>query len=446
MAQSRAIDVSEFIDRSRVSPFQVTTIVLCGLVAMLDGFDAQVIGYVIPAIAKSWGIQGPAIGATFKWAVFWGLVGLTLGALAGGPLADRFGRKTVMLVSVLIFGVFSIVTAGSTDIASLSLFRFLTGLGLGGSMPNTIALTAEYSPHRLRTTLITVMFTGFPVGNVAAGLASAALIEQYGWQGVFYAGGIAPLVLLPFALLLLPESVRFLVAQRQSGARIATTLAKIAPDPALRPDAHYTLPEAALKGVPVKHLFRDGRAAGTMLLWVAFFMNLLIIYFFVTWLPQLLSQVGLSAQHSILTAALFNGGGAIGGVVVGILTDRSEPYRLIVGAFFAAALCIVGVAYAGASLPMLVVSIFFTGVTVVGAQNGINALSARLYPTDVRSTGVSWGLGIGRIGSIVGPFLGGVLISMGWSPNTLFLVVAVPALVAAAAMTVMTGTRLARTA
>ncbi|HVM80187.1 MAG TPA: aromatic acid/H+ symport family MFS transporter [Stellaceae bacterium] len=444
MAQSRAIDVSEFIDRSRVSPFQVTTIVICGLVAMLDGFDAQLIGYVIPAIAKAWGIQGPAIGATFKWAVFWGLVGLTLGALGGGPLADRFGRKTVMLASVLIFGVFSIVTASATDIATLSLFRFLTGLGLGGSMPNTIALTAEYSPRRLRTTLITVMFTGFPIGNVAAGLASAALIEHYGWQGVFYAGGIAPLVLLPFALLLLPESVRFLVAQRQSGARVAATLGRIALDPALRPDARYTLPEAELKGLPVKHLFRDGRAAGTLLLWLAFFMNLLIIYFFVTWLPQLLGQVGLSAQHSILTAALFNSGGAIGGVIVGILTDRSEPYKLVIGAFAAAVPCIVGVAFAGASLPMLVVSIFLTGVTVVGAQNGINALAARLYPTDVRSTGVSWGLGIGRIGSIVGPFIGGVLISMGWRPNTLFLVVAVPAAIATVGMIFMSRTALAR--
>jgi len=444
MALAREIDVSEFIDRHKVGSFQIATILICGLVAMLDGFDAQVIGYVIPAIAKSWGIQGPAIGATFKWAVFWGLVGLTLGALAGGPLADRLGRKSVMLASVLIFGVFSIVTAQATDIASLSLFRFLTGLGLGGSMPNTISLTAEYSPHRLRTTLITVMFAGFPVGNVAAGLVSAALIEPYGWPSVFYAGGIAPLVLLPFALLLLPESVRFLVAQRQSGARIAATLGRIAPDPALRPDANYTLPEVELKGLPVQHLFRDGRAMGTLLLWLAFFMNLLIIYFFVTWLPQLLGQVGLSAQHSILTAALFNSGGAIGGIVVGILTDRSEPYRLIVAAFGAAVFCIVGVAYAGASLPSLVVSIFLTGVTVVGAQNGINALAARLYPTDVRSTGVSWGLGIGRIGSIVGPFIGGELISMGWSPNRLFLVVAVPAAIATAGMLFMSCTRLAR--
>lgn len=438
------VDVAEFIDRAGVSPFQITTLVICGLVAMLDGFDAQLIGYVIPAIAKEWGIQGPAIGGTFKWAIFWGLIGLTLGALTGGPLADRFGRKTVMLVSVAIFGAFSIVTAGATDIASLSLFRFLTGLGLGGSMPNTIALTAEYSPHRIRTTLITVMFTGFPVGNVAAGLVSVPLIEHYGWQGVFYAGGIAPLVLLPIALLLLPESVRFLVARRRNAERVAATLARIAPDPALRPDTHFTLPETELRGLTVRHLFREGRAAGTLLLWVAFFMNLLIIYFFVSWLPQLLRQVGLSAEHSILTAALFNGGGAIGGVVVGILTDRNEPYKLIIGSFAAAVVFIAGVAFAGGSLPMLVVSIFLTGVTVVGAQNGINALAARIYPTDVRSTGVSWGLGIGRIGSIVGPFIGGVLISMGWSPNTLFLVVAVPAAIAAVGMVFMSRTALAR--
>lgn len=442
MAASRPIDVSEFIDRARLSPFQIVTMVICGLVAMLDGFDAQLVGYVVPAIARSWGIQGPAIGASFKWVFAGGLFGLTLGALAGGPLADRLGRKSVMLASVAIFGVFTLLSVLVTDIPGLILLRFLTGLGLGGSMPNTIALTAEYAPHRIRTTLITVMFTGFPVGNVAAGVVSVPLIEHFGWQGVFYCGGLAPLVLLPFAALL-PESVRFLVKRRRDSGRIAALLSRIARDPALRPDASFMLPEKDLEGVPVKHLFRDGRAAGTLLLWVAFFMNLLIIYFFVSWLPLLLGQVGLSAEHSIWTAALFNSGGAIGGVIVGVLTDRDEPYKLIVASFAGAALFITAVALAGGSLPLLVVTIFLTGGAVVGGQNGINALAARVYPTDMRSTGVSWGLGVGRIGSIIGPYVGGVLIALKWSPRELFFVAAVPAVIAAAAMILMSRTKLA---
>jgi AAHS family 4-hydroxybenzoate transporter-like MFS transporter len=210
------VDVSEFIDRSRISPFQITLMAICGLVAMLDGFDAQLIGYVVPAIARSWGIQGPAIGASFKFVFASGLVGLTIGALAGGPLADRFGRKTVMLGSVAVFGAFTLASVLASDVPSLIVLRFLTGLGLGGSMPNTIALTAEYAPRHLRSTLITTMFTGFPIGNVIAGVVSVPVIESFGWQGVFYCGGLAPLVLLPFALLVLPESVRFLVARRSA--------------------------------------------------------------------------------------------------------------------------------------------------------------------------------------------------------------------------------------
>lgn len=439
------VDVSEFIDRSRISPFQITLMAICGLVAMLDGFDAQLIGYVVPAIARSWGIQGPAIGASFKFVFASGLVGLTIGALTGGPLADRFGRKTVMLGSVAVFGAFTLASVLASDVPSLIALRFLTGLGLGGSMPNTIALTAEYAPRHLRSTLITTMFTGFPIGNVIAGVVSVPVIESFGWQGVFYCGGLAPLVLLPFALLILPESVRFLVARRKPGMRIATILSRIRQDSALRPDARFVLHEEELKGVPVAHLFREGRAAGTLLLWTTFFMSLLVIYFFVSWLPLILGQVGLSAEHSIWTAALFNTGGALGSVLIGVLTDRSnEPFKLVIGAFTAGALFIAAIAFSGASLPLLIVTIFGTGLMVVAGQCGINALAARVYPTDVRATGVSWGLGIGRIGSIVGPYVGGVLLQLQWSPGHLFLVAAVPALIAAAAMAAMSTTKLAR--
>jgi len=444
MAARQPVDVAEFIDDSAVSGFQVTLMVICGLVAMLDGFDAQLIGYVVPAIAHGWGIAGSAIGASFKWVFAAGLFGLTLGALLGGPLADRVGRKTVMLASVAGFGLFTLLSALAATVPQLILLRFLTGLGLGGAMPNTIALTAEYAPHRLRSTLITAMFVGFPVGNVIAGLVSVPLMRGFGWPGVFYFGGLLPLILLPVAATLLPESVRFLVARDRSTARVANILERIRPDPRLDDDPRFLVREKALDGVPVKHLFREGRAAGTLLLWTAFFMNLLIIYFFVSWLPLILGQVGLSAEHSIWTAALFNTGGALGGVGIGWLTDRGEPYRLIIGSFAAGALAIAAISLAGASLPLLVATIFLAGLTVVGAQFGINALAAHLYPTPMRSTGVSWGLGIGRLGSIVGPYIGGVLLQQRWDPHQLFLAAAVPAVVATIAMVFMSRTTLAR--
>jgi AAHS family 4-hydroxybenzoate transporter-like MFS transporter len=438
------VDVAEFIDRAGVSRFQVTLMAICGLVAMLDGFDAQLIGYVVPAVAKSWGIEGGAIGASFKWVFAAGLFGLTIGALLGGPVADRIGRKSVMLASVAIFGLFTLASTLVEDVPQLILLRFLTGLGLGGAMPNTIALTAEYAPARVRTTLITAMFVGFPIGNVVAGLVSVPLMDRFGWPGVFYLGGLAPLILLPVASALLPESVRFLVARRQAASRVAAILRRIQDDPRLAGDTQFLLPEKELAGLPMKHLFLEGRAAGTLLLWVAFFMNLLIIYFFVSWLPLILRQVGLSAEHSTWTAALFNTGGALGGVGIGWLTDRSEPYKLIIASFALGAIAIAAIALAGGSLPLLVVTIFLAGLTVVGAQFGINALAARIYPTHVRSTGVSWGLGIGRLGSIVGPYIGGVLLQLHWDPHQLFLAAAVPAVIATVAMILMSRTALAQ--
>ncbi|HUN47978.1 MAG TPA: MFS transporter, partial [Stellaceae bacterium] len=229
MAARQPVDVAEFIDESRVSGFQITLMVICGLVAMLDGFDAQLIGYVVPAIAQSWSIAGSAIGASFKWVFAAGLFGLTLGALLGGPVADRIGRKSVMLASVAVFGLFTLASALAEDASQLILLRFLTGLGLGGAMPNTIALTAEYAPHRIRTTLITAMFVGFPIGNVVAGAVSVPLMHEFGWPGVFYFGGLAPLILLPVAAALLPESVRFLVAHGRPASRVANILERIRP-------------------------------------------------------------------------------------------------------------------------------------------------------------------------------------------------------------------------
>jgi len=439
----RPIDVGDFIDEARVGAYQIMIFVICGLIALLDGFDAQMIGYVAPAIAKSWGITGPAIGATFKLVFAAGLFGLMLGALAGGPLADWTGRKSVMLVSLAGFGVCMLLTPLASDVQALIALRFLTGLGLGASMPNTIALTAEFAPKRLRTTLVTVMFAGFPIGNVAAGVVSVPIIQHFGWQGVFVVGGIAPLLLLPAAYFLLPESVRFLVARGRDGERANAILRRITPNPALG-RASLMLGEKRLAGMPVAHLFRDGRAAGTLCLWVAFFMTLLIIFFFVSWLPLLLGQVGLSQEHAIWIAALFNTGGALGSVALGWLTDRSEPYKLIIGSYGAGAVAIAALAFAGASVPLLIVTVFLTGFTVVGAQSAINALAARVYPTQMRSTGVSWGLGIGRIGSILGPYLGGVLLQLRWTPSALFVLVAIPSLVAALGIAAMSRTALAR--
>lgn len=426
------IDVVDFIDRHPVSGFQIKLLLTCAAVLFLDGFDTQAIGYVAPAIAKEWGLGKGVLGPVFSA----GLFGLMIGALVFGPLADRIGRKKIIVFSTAAFGVGALITAYAQDVTTLQIIRFLTGLGLGGAMPNAIAMTSEYNPHRRRATMVMIMFCGFSVGAALGGLLAADLIPRFGWRSVFIVGGIAPLLMLPLLVWRLPESVRFLASSGRDSDRVAGLLKRISPHTSFAPDARFTAQETHLAGIPVVHLFRENRAPVTLLLWVVFFMSLLDLYFLSNWLPTVLNDLGASVSAAAAIGSLLQVGGVVGTFALGSVIDRFS-FRALALVYFGAVFAVGAIGQLGHSVVLVSLAIFAAGFCVVGGQIGANALAAGFYPTSVRASGVGWALGIGRIGSIVGPLVGGVLLAEKWSTAAVFMAAATAALIAALAALVL---------
>jgi AAHS family 4-hydroxybenzoate transporter-like MFS transporter len=422
------VDVAEFIDAQPVGGFQIKLLLTCAAVLFLDGFDTTAIGYVAPVLAREWGLGKGALGPVFSA----GLFGLMIGALIFGPLADRIGRKKIIIFSTLTFGVGALVTAFVQDVNALFAIRFLTGLGLGGAMPNAIALTSEFSPRRRRATMVMVMFVGFSIGAALGGLLAAALIPQFGWRSVFIAGGVAPLIMVPILALKLPESVRFLASNGRANTRVAQLLGLISPKAEFSPATRFVVDEPELAGIPVKHLFKGGRTLATLLLWIVFFMSLLDIYFLSNWLPTVLNDLGASVSEAAIIGSMLQVGGVVGTFALGSVIDRFSFCALAL-VYFVAVFAVGAIGQLGHSVIFVTMAIFAAGFCIVGGQIAANALAAGFYPTTVRATGVGWALGIGRVGSIVGPLVGGVLLTMKWSAGEVFMVAAGAALCAALA-------------
>jgi MFS transporter, AAHS family, 4-hydroxybenzoate transporter len=425
---SSPIEIAEFIDAQPVGGYQVKLLATCAAVLFLDGFDTQAIGYVAPALAKEWGLTKVALGPVFSA----GLFGLMIGALLFGPLADRVGRKKIIIFSTLAFGLGALATAFVADVSTLVMIRFLTGLGLGGAMPNTIALITEFNPRRRRATMVMIMFCGFSVGAALGGLLAAALIPQFGWRSVFVIGGVAPLLLAPILAVRLPESVRFLALTGRADAQVARLLALVNPGAGFAPRTRFVVNEPELSGIPVLHLFKSGRALATLLLWVVFFMSLLDLYFLANWLPTVLNDLGASVSESAAIGSMLQVGGVVGSLALGSVIDRFS-FRALALVYFAAVFAVGAIGQVGHSATLASIAIFAAGFCIVGGQIASNALAAGFYPTAIRATGVGWALGIGRVGSIVGPLIGGALLTMKWSAGEVFLAAAGAALCASLA-------------
>jgi AAHS family 4-hydroxybenzoate transporter-like MFS transporter len=300
-------------------------------------------------------------------------------------------------------------------------------------MPNAVAMTSEFSPHRRRATMVMIMFCGFSVGAALGGLLAAALIPHYGWRSVFIVGGLAPLLLAPVLVWRLPESVRFLALGGRAQERVAELLGRINPKaaPAVS-GTQFVVHEPRLAGLPVVHLFSEGRTLPTLLLWIVFFMSLLDLYFLANWLPTVLNDLGASVSAAAIIGSMLQVGGVVGTFALGSVVDRFS-FRALALVYFVAVFAVGAIGQLGHSVVLVTFAIFAAGFCIVGGQIAANALAANFYPTSVRATGVGWALGIGRVGSIIGPLVGGALMTAKWSTAELFMTAASAALCAALA-------------
>lgn len=430
MTQTSTVDLGSLLDAQTVRPMHVAVILLCASAMFADGFDVQLMGYIAPAIIKAWHLKRAALGPAFGA----GLAGSMVGALIWSPVADRIGRKVVILCGLAIFGILSLATPLAHGLTSLTALRFLTGLGLGGVLPNAVALTSEYAPKKLRTTFVILMWFGFTFGSGFGGGIAAGLSQVYGWQAAFIFGGALPLALIPVLMLALPESVRVLASIGGKGLRIAALLHRLDARLDFVPNTDFVLVDetprtSALSGVT--GLFAENRATITLLLWIMFFANLLELYFLGNWMPTLMQDAGLTTTTAILATSMIHFGAIFGSLIIGAISDRLNVFLVMTLSYLLAGLFTVAIGHSGSSSLLAIAFGFGAGFFITGNQTCANALAARLYPTASRATGIGWALGIGRLGSVVGPVIGGMLLAKGWSIQAVFLAAGLPAILAA---------------
>ncbi|MEG3135112.1 aromatic acid/H+ symport family MFS transporter [Rouxiella sp. T17] len=426
MTANNLINVKTWIDARPISPFQWRVLVLCLIIIMCDGYDAAVMGFIAPALIEHWGISRSAMGPILGAAMF----GVALGALIAGPMSDRYGRKKVILLSVLMFAIFSLACAFAASPMQMAMLRFIAGLGLGAVMPNCVTLLSEYMPERRKGIMITLMFSGFNIGSGLGGFIAAGLLAHYDWHAALIFGGALPLLLLPFIGWLLPESALNLIVRKAPRAQIASILNKMGGN--FNAEHAFILSSPGVKrNSTIAELFRHGFARGTIILWLTYFMGLFVIYLLNGWLPTIMRSGGISLEQAAIIAGLFQLGGPLGGIIVGAMMDKLRAKWVIGVVYLIGCGCLIIQGVFGLSGVALGVIIFITGMCINGAQNGLQVYSPAYYPTEIRATGVSWMHGIGRIGAILSSSMGGLLMGAFPGQSAIFFVLALPALFAA---------------
>jgi MFS transporter, AAHS family, 4-hydroxybenzoate transporter len=424
------------LENQRIGGLQIRVAALCTLVQICDGYDVNAIGVTVPSLTHAWNLPGPA----FTQAFLWSSIGIMVGALSAGPIGDRIGRKPLLLASLAIFGLASLLSAFAGSLLVLSILRFFTGMGIGGAFPGAATLTGDYAPHR-RALMIMVSFTGAPIGGFLCGQLAGLLLPNFGWPSVFLVGGLVPLLMVVGLALWLPESPRFLAAKGRLSPREAALLQRLDIMPGQAAAAGLDL----ARGNPIKMLFGAGYALQTVLMWVIFFCSLMNLFLFVYWLPEVLHLTGMTPAEAARATSFRELGAILAVAYLGLLIDRFGPERALAWNYAAGVVFIAAIALAAMPYLLLVVVIFFSGMTIIGSQTGANATCGKLYPARMRTSGLGWALGIGRLGGIAAPVLGGYLLSLGLHPPQIFLSACLFAVIAAAAtgLLALRGTRAA---
>lgn len=413
------------LENQPIGGLQIRVAAICTLIQICDGHDINSIGMAVPSLTHAWNLAGPA----FSQAFVASSIGILVGALASGPVGDRFGRKPLLLASLTVLGLASLFSGFVGSLEMLSLMRFFTGLGIGGAMPGTVAITGDYTPRRLRATVIMVTFTGAPAGGFLGGQAVAALLPHFGWPIVFILGGVVPLLMIPVVALWLPESPRFLARKSNLSQRQIALLRGFGIEPGGMEPARVDVAASN----PIRMLFGEGYALQTILLWVIFFSSLMNLFLFAYWTPQVLHMIGLSPADAVFASSMRDFGAIFAVLYLGYLIDRFGPQRILAAHYAAGALFIAVVALLAFPYALLLVTLFLCGLTIVGSQTGANAACGLLYPARMRTSGIGWALGIGRLGGIAAPALGGFLLTRGVPPTQIFLCACLFALIAAGA-------------
>jgi AAHS family 4-hydroxybenzoate transporter-like MFS transporter len=427
---SRIFDVNAFLDRPAFGAYRFFVFGLCTLVMIVDGYDVFVVGYVLPALAQSFGVSPHEVTSVFVFQT----IGLGLGAYAVAPFADRIGRRNLVLICTTLFGLLTLLCTRASTVAELSTIRFFASLFFGGVVPNLVAITSEYGSHRSRANLVMILFIGYTIGAGGGGYIAALLVHNYGWQGAFWMGGLTPLAMVVLLFFAMPESIRFLALRGDRRDEVATALRRIDPAVDLAGVTGYTIQEKKSGAMPVIALFRDGRAAATLALWISDAMNLFVLTLVASWAPTFIHLFsGAETEQAAGIAALFSLGGILSPLLLGLaMTRYSASVALAINyALGGCALAFLG--FVSTSISLSALGVFFVGWFVVGGQGGINALAAMLYPTEMRATGIGWAVGAGRVGSVFGPGLGGIMLAQHWLPTSIYLLAAIPLIVAALA-------------
>jgi benzoate transport len=418
----RGLDVRQAIDEGAMSRFQVLAIALCVVLNMLDGFDVLVMAFTASEVAREWSLSGAQLGGLLSA----GLVGMAAGSLFLAPWADRFGRRSITLLSLAVItcGMFgSALAQGPTQLGALRVF---TGIGIGGILASLNVITSEYSSRRWRSTAISLQVTGYPIGATLGGAIGALLITSHGWRSAFLFGAAASLLMIPVVIRHLPESLDFLLARRPPDAlgRLNELLRRMGrPEASALPD----LPaEEHADRNPVRRLFSGGGARSTLLIWAAFFLVMFGFYFIASWTPKLLVAAGLSTREGISGGVALNLGGIAGGSLFGYLA-RHLSLRLLGGLYLGlTAGCMVLFGLLATQLSAAFAIALALGVFLFGSMVALYALTPALYPAAIRTTGMGWAIGIGRLGAILSPVTAGLLVDGGWATAHLYYVFALP--------------------